>query len=80
MPLTDTVLMIRPSGFKYNQETAKSNFFQKQNTPLSSSDIQNKVLAEFDASVSLLKQQGVQILAIDDTPFPVKPDAVFPNN
>jgi hypothetical protein len=78
--LTDTVLLIRPSGFMYNSETAGSNSFQKKSADLSFRIIQNTALAEFDNFMDTLKQNGIEVLVFDDTPLPVKPDAVFPNN
>jgi len=42
--------------------------------------LQRKALAEFDAMVTLLRHHQIEVVVIDDTPEPVKPDAVFPNN
>lgn len=76
---TDTILMIRPVSFGFNAETAESNAFQQQ-LALSQAEIQEKVLAEFDAFVSKLREKGVNVEVIEDTVSPPKPDAVFPNN
>lgn len=75
----DTVLMIRPSAFCYNEQTAVNNHFQ-QPTRISTDELQVRVRAEFDEAAQALQAAGVQVLVIEDTPEPVKPDAVFPNN
>lgn len=77
--VADTVLMVRPAAFAYNAETAANNHFQ-QKSILSSGDLQQKALAQFDAMVNVLRAHGINVLVIDDTPEPPKPDAIFPNN
>ena len=72
--------MIRPAAFGANQETAATNFFQSTTTELSSQFIQRSALNEFDNMVDILRKNDVNVLVIDDTPAPVKPSAVFPNN
>ena len=42
--------------------------------------IQAKALEEFNAFVSKLEHKGVSVQVFEDTPLPVKPDAIFPNN
>ncbi|GAB4093363.1 citrulline utilization hydrolase CtlX [Flaviaesturariibacter terrae] len=75
----DTVLMIRPASFRFNEQTAVNNHFQ-QRTRISTEETQARALAEFDAVVKQLQQAGVQVLVVEDTAEPAKPDAVFPNN
>jgi hypothetical protein len=70
--------MIRPAAFGFNEQTAASNAFQKPDDQ--QPDVQDKALQEFDAFVDLLRGNGVQVIVINDTPEPHKPDAVFPNN
>jgi hypothetical protein len=72
---TNNVLLIRPANFGFNEKTAASNRFQKQEE----FDAQ-EVLAEFDAFAERLKEHGVNVFVFNDTPVPVKSDAVFPNN
>ncbi len=79
MQSTQNILLVRPSSFAYNNETAASNSFQHQ-TNLSSDAILQKVKEEFDLFVTILRLKGVNVLVIDDTQLPHKPDAVFPNN
>lgn len=77
---TSRILMVRPAHFGFNEETAESNAFQTLDKSLHEEEIQQKALQEFDNFVSLLRGNGVDILVFEDTPEPVKPDAVFPNN
>lgn len=79
MQITDTILMIRPAAFGYNQETAINNFFQSQ-TGMTEDQVQALALAEFDEMVEILKENSINVIVIEDTPVPPKPDAVFPNN
>ena len=74
------VLMIRPASFGFNQETAISNVFQQATHELSDHKIKTHALAEFDGLVTELQQHGLDVLIINDTPSPPKPDAIFPNN
>lgn len=74
---TSQVLMVKPIQFAFNPETAVSNAFQQQQA---STQIQAKALAEFDAMVNLLRNNGVEVWVVEDTPEPFTPDSVFPNN
>lgn len=71
--------MVRPASFGYNDETAANNFFQ-HNPGIDRSVLQEKALAEFDTMVSLLREHEVDLLVLQDSKEPPKPDAVFPNN
>lgn len=77
--ITNTLLMIEPVAFCYNEETAQNNYFQKKNgdTP---EHIQAKALAEFQAMVQLLKDKNLNIITVKDTIEPHTPDSIFPNN
>jgi len=80
MQITDTLLMIRPAAFGANEETAATNFFQSTGVKTDPRSIQQAALNEFDNMVELLRKHEINVLVIDDTPTPVKPSAVFPNN
>ena len=80
MQITDTILMVRPASFRANEETATTNFFQSTDTKADPGSIQQAALKEFDNMVELLRQYEINVLVIDDTPAPIKPSAVFPNN
>src|SRR5690349_2495403 len=76
---TDSVLMIRPSYFYPNPETAADNAFQR----VADRDPEALTLmarAEFDATVQTLREAGINVHVFEDTVEPEKPDAVFPNN
>lgn len=70
--------MIRPVSFAYNEQTAESNAFQNSDT--NQQEVQAKALAEFDAFVNVLRDNGVDVTVIEDTPEPHTPDSIFPNN
>jgi hypothetical protein len=76
------VLMIRPAAFDYNPETAATNKMQKPRAASSAQAQpgQAQALSEFDQCVQALRGEGVAVCAVDDTPIPPKPDAIFPNN
>lgn len=80
MQSASTVFLVRPVRFGFNADTAASNHFQQTIAELDQATIQEKAFAEFDAAVAKLRAHGVQVLVMDDTPAPPKPDAVFPNN
>jgi hypothetical protein len=71
-----TILMVRPSAFGYNAQTASSNSFQTQATLTT----HHQALQEFDAMVAVLSRHDVDVLVVQDSPHPAKPDAIFPNN
>jgi hypothetical protein len=74
-----TVFMVRPASFGFNEETAASNGMQGSPPPDVAS-IARLAQAEFDGYVRALESEGVRVLVGADTPEPVRPDAVFPNN
>ena len=76
---TDSVLMIRPSRFYPNPETAADNAFQR-NADRDSAALTLMARNEFDAAVRTLHSAGINVHVFEDTTEPEKPDAVFPNN
>jgi hypothetical protein len=79
MPLASTILMVRPAAFGFNEETAANNYFQS-NPGISKEELQQKALREFDNMVEVLRSHDINVLVIEDTKEPAKPDALFPNN
>lgn len=77
---TSTILMVRPSNFGFNPETAANNAFQINDTSLSVAEIQQKAMVEFDNFVAILRGHGIHVVVAEDSAMPVKTDAVFPNN
>jgi len=76
---TNSVLMIRPSRFYPNPETAADNAFQRK-ADGDSDALTLMARKEFDAAVQALRAAGVNVHVFEDTAEPEKPDAVFPNN
>ena len=77
MQTTDTLLMIEPISFGFNEETAKDNYFQINEK---SEDVQEKALAEFRALVNVLREHKIKVITIKDTISPHTPDSIYPNN
>ncbi len=78
---TDTVLMVRPYDFGFNEETGQDNKFQKK-LKISNTQINRKANIEFQNMVDLLENEGVTVLILEkpDKPYSISPDAIFPNN
>jgi hypothetical protein len=74
------VVMIRPSRFFPNPETALDNAFQQTADSRTAAELTEAARAEFDRTVETLRDQEITVHVFDDTPVPAKPDAVFPNN
>ncbi len=77
--LASSVLMIRPTRFQSNPQTAASNAFQTE-SDASPAEQQRAALTEFEGLVSILRDAGIDVVVFDDTPGPHTPDSVFPNN
>jgi hypothetical protein len=77
---TNAVVMIRPSLFFPNPETAADNAFQRAAAEEARLQIAAQARREFDHAVDTLTAAGVRVHVFDDTVTPAKPDAVFPNN
>ncbi len=77
MQTTSKVLMIRPLHFVFNAETAVNNSFQVKGDQ---ENLTEKAVQEFDAFVSVLLDQGIDVTVVEDSPDPHTPDAIFPNN
>ena len=70
--------MVRPADFTANKDTLGDNHFQDaDHIP---SNAQELALREFDAFVSLLRENGVSVVVAQDTEEPHTPDSIFPNN
>jgi len=76
---TNSVLMIRPSRFYPNPETAADNAFQRS-ADRDANALTMMARKEFDAAVQTLRAAGINVHVFEDTTEPEKPDAVFPNN
>lgn len=78
--VTSHVLMIRPLAFGFNAETATNNAFQHKPVDEKSSLIAAEATKEFDKFSQLLQHEGIDVIVLNDSINPIKPDAVFPNN
>ena len=74
---TDTVLMVSPVAFDYNEETAVNNAFQEEGKESDTAKLAKK---ESDAYIKMLKDNGINVITVKDTKKPHTPDSVFPNN
>jgi len=72
-------MMVRPANFGFNEQTAVNNSFQTRDG-VDAVWLRVEAQKEFDQMVAVLRSKGIQVTVMDDTPQPVKPDAVFPNN
>ena len=78
---THRVLMVRPVRFAFNEETAANNAFQQKSESFEAAlQVQQRAVQEFDAYVALLRQNGISVEVLQDTPEPFTPDSIFPNN
>lgn len=74
---SNSVLLVKPAAFGFHAEAAESNVFATESRD---PELNNQALREFDALAERLRGAGIEVLVLDDTPTPAKPDAIFPNN
>ena len=75
---TNSILMIRPINFGYNEETAQDNHYQiKESTH---KNVNERAQKEFDNMVFNLRQNGVSVHVFQDDENEYTPDSIFPNN
>ncbi|MFD0796716.1 citrulline utilization hydrolase CtlX [Maribacter chungangensis] len=79
MQITNTILMIRPVAFRMNEQTAVNNYFQ-EDLAIKSQTINERAQKEFDDFVAILRQNGVNVIVVDDKKENDTPDSIFPNN
>ena len=74
----NSILMIRPNDFGFNEETASDNHYQNKNfTAGNSNELAQK---EFDEMVLNLRQNGISVHVFQDDDSEHTPDSIFPNN
>ena len=73
----NTLLLVRPTNFGFNAQTAENNSFQ---TKIESRKLQELALNEFNNLVIVLRSAKVNVIVVDDEPQSQLPDAIFPNN
>lgn len=79
MQITNTILMIRPVAFRMNEQTAVNNYFQ-EDLDVKSQTINERAQKEFDDFVTVLRDNGVNVIVVDDKKENDTPDSIFPNN
>ncbi|MFT5777279.1 MAG: hypothetical protein ACI837_000210 [Crocinitomicaceae bacterium] len=77
---TNTVLMIAPTRFGFNEEAFLTNSFQNRPEESEHEVIQQEARMEFDRFVDQLQELDVHVLVFEDHPFSKTPDSIFPNN
>ena len=73
------LLMVRPSSFRMNEQTAVNNYFQSD-SELGAEAIVQEARVKFDAMVTALRSAGVEVVVFDEPEGSDTPDALFPNN
>ena len=73
------LLMVRPSSFRMNEQTAVNNYFQS-NSELGPEAIVQEARVKFDAMVTALRGARVEVVVFDEPEGSDTPDALFPNN
>ncbi|MGA0941338.1 MAG: citrulline utilization hydrolase CtlX [Flavobacteriaceae bacterium] len=73
------LLMVRPSSFRKNEETAVNNYFQAE-AGLDSKVVLQQAQANFDAMVQQLRQARINVTVFNEPEGSDTPDALFPNN
>jgi len=75
---TNSILMIRPINFGYNEETAGDNHYQNKDSIIKNPN--ETAQKEFDNMVNNLKQNGISVHVFQDDENDYTPDSIFPNN
>ena len=78
--ITNSIMMIEPVAFRYNEQTAVNNYYQQVLDNLTEVQIQENALNEFTDFVNTLRENGIEVIVIKDTINPDTPDSIFPNN
>ena len=79
MTSIQSILMVRPSGFKTNIQTLENNFFQNISN-LNENELLEKAQQEFDNLVNKIRSNGIPIIVFQDDQKHETPDSLFPNN
>ncbi len=71
-------MMVRPSHFGFNVETALTNAFQDDSL-MGDSEVSIAARLQFDHFADMLRSNNIDVIVFDEND-PRTPDAVFPNN
>ncbi|WP_116964415.1 citrulline utilization hydrolase CtlX [Fastidiosibacter lacustris] len=76
--IANTVVMVPPTHFAFNEQTAVNNTFQNK-LNLSESKLTQQAMTEFNDMVNKIRCYGIEVIVLP-SPKENTPDAVFPNN
>lgn len=74
---TNEILAIKPKPFYRNEETQNDNLFM-HTSELSSEEIHEQAIAEFNNFTKTLKSNGIKVNVFEQR-FPHAPDSIFPD-
>jgi len=74
--VASSVILIRPTGFGYDPQTAASNTFQQR---ITDPEVARRAAEEFDGLLEALRTCGIHFTVLDPHD-PQAPNGVFPNN
>ncbi len=77
---TNTVLMVRPTNIRANEQTAINNHYQKEIHDVTQLALQLKAEKEFDTFVEKSRSVGINVVVFEANDGLDTPDAHFPNN
>jgi hypothetical protein len=77
---TNAILMVRPTSFRANEQTAINNHYQKEMNDVAQATLEMKAQEEFDAFVVKLRGVGVHVVLFDAKDGLDTPDSHFPKN
>ncbi len=77
---TNTILMVRPTNIRANEQTAINNHYQKEIHDVTLLALQLKAEKEFDVFVEKLRNVGINVIVFEPKDGLDTPDAHFPNN
>jgi hypothetical protein len=75
----NTILMVEPVAFGFNEQTAENNYFQQSGDEPATAT-QEEALSEFRQMTKALTEKGIRLITVKDTREPHTPDSIFPNN
>lgn len=77
---TGSVLMVRPWGFGFNPDAARTNAFQHSDPADGAQAVAARAREEFDRLERALIEAGVDVHTFEEAESARTPDAVYPNN
>ena len=62
---TNSILMVRPSNIRANEQTAMNNHYQRTISGVPHNEIQKLATIEFDGFVEKLKAVGINVIVFE---------------